>query len=111
MSDIALQTIPCHLMGLANLIARHSEQRLNEKEPLLSGVLPSGHRIQIILPPATKSNSIVISIRKQTLKHVRLDEYEQIGIFQNITHQGTSINVFVARVLDFQQVLLNQNPS
>ena len=31
-----------HLVGLSNLIARYSGQRLSEKEPLLSGQPPGG---------------------------------------------------------------------
>lgn len=72
-----------HLMGLANLIARFSDQRLSEKEPLLSGILPSGHRIQIILPPATNNEKIVIVIRKQTIEDISLDDYHQLGAFQH----------------------------
>jgi type IV secretion system protein VirB11 len=72
-----------HLMGLANLIARYSDQRLSEKEPLLSGDLPSGHRIQIILPPATEQHRIVLSIRKQTIKNVSLDDYAGLNAFSN----------------------------
>ena len=72
-----------HLMGLANLVARYSDQRLSEKEPLLSGQLPTGHRIQVILPPATSQNKIVISIRKQTIQNVSLDDYIALNAFIN----------------------------
>jgi type IV secretion system protein VirB11 len=70
-----------HLMGLANLVARYSDQRLSEKEPLLSGQLPSGHRIQIVLPPATAADRIIISIRKQTIANVSLDDYVNLKAF------------------------------
>src|SRR3982751_4370518 len=62
-----------HLHGLANLIARFTGQHLNEKTPLLSGQLPDGNRVQIILPPATKTNGLILSIRKQTLVNIQLD--------------------------------------
>jgi type IV secretion system protein VirB11 len=70
-----------HLMGLSNLIARYTAQRLSEKEPLLSGQLPSGHRIQIILPPATAMDRLVISIRKQVIENTSLDEYVALNAF------------------------------
>ncbi|CAM4400120.1 MAG: Type IV secretion system protein VirB11 [Legionellaceae bacterium] len=70
-----------HLMGLANLLARFSHQRLSEKEPLLSGVLPSGHRVQLVLPPATEKGRIVICIRKQTIKATTLKDYADRGAF------------------------------
>lgn len=70
-----------HLTGLANLVARYSDQRLSEKEPLLSGQLPSGHRIQIILPPATKVDRLVVCIRKQTIVQVQLQDYSKLNAF------------------------------
>lgn len=70
-----------HLMGLANLIARYSDQRLSEKEPLLSGQLPSGHRIQVVLPPATSPERIILCIRKQTISDVSLSDYVALGAF------------------------------
>jgi type IV secretion system protein VirB11 len=72
-----------HLMGLANLVARYSDQRLSEKEPLLSGQLPSGHRIQIALPPATLPDRVIISIRKQTIANISLDDYVALEAFRN----------------------------
>lgn len=72
-----------HLLGLANLVARYSDQRLNEKEPLLSGQLPSGHRIQIILPPATAQSRMVVSIRKQTIENIGLADYLALNSFSH----------------------------
>ena len=86
-SEIKNETLTLrHLMGLANLIARYSAQRLSDKEPLLSGLLPSGHRIQIILNPATAQDRIVISIRKQTIENISLQDYEKLNAFQNTEH-------------------------
>ncbi|TAK74288.1 MAG: P-type DNA transfer ATPase VirB11 [Gammaproteobacteria bacterium] len=74
-----------HLMGLSNLIARYSGQRLSEKEPLLSGQLPSGHRIQVILPPAISPDRMLISIRKQTIENISLDDYADLNAFSNVS--------------------------
>ncbi len=96
-----------HLMGLANLIARFSDQRLSEKEPLLSGILPSGHRIQIILPPATSLEKIVIVIRKQTIEDISLDDYHQLGAFQNTNaYYLPDISSFSKTKVDNDDVLL-----
>lgn len=72
-----------HLMGLATLMARYTDQRLSEKEPLLSGQLPTGHRIQIVLPPATSAHKIILSIRKQTIANMDLDKFADLGAFNN----------------------------
>ena len=42
-------------------------------------------RIQIILPPATAQDRLVISIRKQTINDVTLDDYAALNAFSN-TH-------------------------
>src|ERR1700682_3424804 len=36
---------------LAKLVANSTRQRIDEETPLLSAALPSGERIQIVLPP------------------------------------------------------------
>lgn len=70
------------LEGLAQLIARFSDQRLSKNEPLLSARLPAGHRIQIVLPPA--SEKIVMSIRKQVVQNLSLDDYVEQGVFDKV---------------------------
>lgn len=71
-----------HLQGLANLVARYSDQRLSEEEPLLSGQLPNGYRIQVVLPPATSADRVIISIRKQTIANIGLDDYAGLEAFK-----------------------------
>jgi type IV secretion system protein VirB11 len=40
-------------------------------------------RIQVVFPPACESGTVAISIRKQTIMNLDLDQYEAIGAFQN----------------------------
>ena len=49
---------------LAKLVANSTWQRIDETAPLLSASLPSGERVQIVLPPATTSGTIAITIRR-----------------------------------------------
>lgn len=72
------------LTGLANLIARYTDQRISEKEPLLSAQLPEGHRIQVVLPPAAEAGKVIISIRQQVISDLSLDEYEKVGTFNHV---------------------------
>jgi type IV secretion system protein VirB11 len=69
-----------HLRKLARLIAGQSGQEINEEKPLLSSILPSGERIQIILSPTARFG-IACSIRKQVLHNISLDEYAAVGAF------------------------------
>ena len=43
---------------LAKLVANSTRQRVDEESPLLSASLPSGERIQIVLPPATSAGTV-----------------------------------------------------
>ncbi len=48
----------------AKLVANYTRQRIDESSPLLSGSLPTGERVQIVLPPATTSGTVAITIRR-----------------------------------------------
>src|SRR6185295_11182294 len=65
------------------LVAQATEPKISEEPPLLSATLPEGYRIQIVFPPACEASTIAISIRKQTIVNLDLDQYEAIGAFQN----------------------------
>lgn len=68
-----------HLHTLARLLAQYSEQEVSEETPLLSATLPDRCRVQVVLPPAVEAGTIGISIRKQALLELSLDDYEKRG--------------------------------
>lgn len=72
-----------HLKALGRLVAQSTEQKISEEMPLLSATLPDGYRIQVVFPPACEPSTIAMSIRKQTIMNLDLDQYEAIGAFQN----------------------------
>lgn len=86
--QISCETLPklsdYWLQGLGQLIARFTDQRLSEKEPLLSACLPEGHRIQIVIPPACEDGKILMSIRKQVIRNLTLEEYDKMGAFDRV---------------------------
>lgn len=77
------------LKRLADLIAAQSHQTVSEEKPLLSAMLPGGHRAQLILSPAAKildkndtwQETVCMSIRKQTFHDMGLDDFNQQGGF------------------------------
>lgn len=71
-----------HLRGLAQLVAQSTSQTISEETPLLSATLPTGFRIQIVIPPACEAGSIGISIRKPSAMNLDLDGYEKLGVFE-----------------------------
>ncbi len=94
-----------HLRSLANLVAKYTEQEISEKNPLLSATIPGGYRIQIVLPPAVEQDFITISIRKQTLLDISLEDYERMGAFDStniisrleIEHEKQLLKFYEAR--------------
>jgi type IV secretion system protein VirB11 len=80
------------LRRLVELIAAQSGQEVGEKTPLLSALLPGGHRIQIIMSPAVKicdqqnnwHDTISLSIRKQSLSHFNLQAFNAQGGFSDV---------------------------
>lgn len=71
------------LASLARLLAGNSRQAINSQNPLLSTVLPTGERIQIVLPPASPAG-VSLSIRKQVVSDLSLDDYAKAGAFDSV---------------------------
>jgi type IV secretion system protein VirB11 len=66
-----------HLEQLARQVAAFTAQAVNGETPLLSATLPTGERIQFVLPPASRSG--VLSIRKQVVCDLSLEAYAVSG--------------------------------
>lgn len=69
-----------HLAQLSRQIAANSDQLVNEERPLLSAALPTGERVQVVAPPASPE-CYALSIRKQVLRSMSLDDYAAQGAF------------------------------
>lgn len=72
---------------LAERVAGHSGQSINEEHPLLSAALPSGERFQGVIPPATTGGG-AFAIRKQVIKEMRLNDYRRLGAFEKVAAAG-----------------------
>lgn len=73
-----------HLKAFAKLVAQATDQIISEEKPLLSATLPNGYRIQIVLPPATESGKVIISIRKPSPMQLSLGDYKEMGAFEYV---------------------------
>ena len=91
-----------HLKSLGRLVAQSTEQKISEEMPLLSATLPEGYRIQVVFPPACEASTVAISIRKQTIMNLDLDQYEAIGAFQNtiVRHELNPVDKKLRGLLD-----------
>jgi type IV secretion system protein VirB11 len=79
---------------LAHQIARTNHQGVSRESPLLSAILPGGARVQMVLPPATRSDA-ALAIRKHVLHDLTLDGYAATGAFKDIKtgDSGTEANL------------------
>lgn len=68
------------------------EDQINQAKPIMSCVLVSGERVQIVMPPATKREHISITIRKPSKIRYTIEDYKKSGIFESIKAQDSSKN-------------------
>ena len=73
---------------LAKLVANSTHQRIDETSPLLSASLPSGERVQIVVPPATSSGTVAITIRRPASEVWSIGELGKRGIFARARRSG-----------------------
>jgi type IV secretion system protein VirB11 len=78
-----------HCRTLAKLIANSTQQSISESHPICSASLPTGERVQVIVPPAVPAGTVSLTIRKPSQVRLTLDDYEANGAFDNVvTHEG-----------------------
>lgn len=96
-----------YLRSMASLVAESTEQIISEEKPLLSATLPNGYRIQIIIPPACQINTIGYAIRKPGAIQWTLEEYQQMGTFDNIKINKSSDNSYemLKKLLDEKDII------
>jgi type IV secretion system protein VirB11 len=71
------------LWRLARQIAASTDQGINREHPLLAATLPTGARVQVCAPPATRGH-VVVAIRKHSMPDLRLSDYLASGAFAEI---------------------------
>jgi type IV secretion system protein VirB11 len=75
---------------VAKLVANANQQRVDAASPLLSGSLPGGERIQIVLPPATSAGCVAIAIRRPSNGVWSIEDLAARGIFRK-TRRATHV--------------------
>lgn len=84
------------LIQLSRLIATANKKAISEHAPILSAALPTGERVQIVIPPAAQK--ISITIRKPSEIDKTLEELEAEGAFEQA-------EAGVSGLKDFEQEL------
>jgi type IV secretion system protein VirB11 len=76
----------------AKLVANSTQQRIDATAPLLSASLPSGERVQIVMPPATTAGCVAIAIRRPADQVWSIEELSQRGIFRRTLKAGRKLD-------------------
>jgi type IV secretion system protein VirB11 len=84
---------------LAKLIANSTQQRIDATAPLLSASLPTGERVQIVLPPATTAGCVAIAIRRPADQVWSIEELGRRGIFRGTRKAGEKLDDTEAELL------------
>ncbi len=77
---------------LAKLVANSTQQRIDATAPLLSASLPSGERVQIVVPPATTAGCVAITIRRPADQVWSIEELGRRGIFRATRQAGQRLD-------------------
>jgi type IV secretion system protein VirB11 len=88
---------------LAKLIANATQQRIDSTSPLLSASLPTGERVQIVMPPATTAGCVAIAIRRPAEKVWSIEELASRGIFRHAQPAGKMLDAIEQELLALLQ--------
>src|SRR5688572_7110933 len=88
---------------LAKLVANSTAQRIDEESPLLSASLPSGERIQVVLPPATTPGTVAITIRRSSEGVWSVHELSERGVFKRCIPASNELDDTEQKLLHLHQ--------
>ncbi|WOE76749.1 P-type DNA transfer ATPase VirB11 [Alterisphingorhabdus coralli] len=80
------------LQRVAKLVANSTSQTLDATKPLLSAVLPTGERVQVVAPPAVDEGSFSMTIRKPSSTKLSLDDLDNYGLFKKTAKGGEVVD-------------------
>lgn len=90
------------IVNFGERVAAATNQFISAANPLLSAALPTGERIQIILPPAAHDGG-AISIRKQVTSAFTLDDYHAMGALDRVTVAAGGLSGVDCELLSYLQ--------
>jgi type IV secretion system protein VirB11 len=79
------------LREFTQLAATFNELVCNESQPILSGMLPGGERVQIVLPPTVEPGLVAVTIRIPTQVQRTREDYEASGLTAELVAEGRTL--------------------
>ena len=92
-----------YLKSLAKLIASFNKRSISEANPILTGSLPDGQRVQVVMPPACEAGTISFSIRIPAPVNKSLDELDAEGAFNEVKIINNELQDFEHDLVKFKQ--------
>jgi type IV secretion system protein VirB11 len=74
------------------LLANFTQQRIDAASPLLSASLPTGERVQAVIPPATVTGCVAIAIRRPADSAWSVEDLGRRGIFRSTRKADTALD-------------------
>jgi type IV secretion system protein VirB11 len=71
-------------LSLAVAVATYTDQVISQEHPLLAATLPSGERIQFVIPPAVTRGTVSITMRRPSTLLRPLDDLALDGLFDRL---------------------------
>ena len=91
-----------YLAQLAKLVAVFNGKTIDSSKPILSGSLPKGQRIQIVMPPVAEEGTISFTIRIPSPVNKTLDELDDEGAFDECKNINNELQPFEHDLLKFK---------
>ena len=91
------------LLALARAAAAFTHQDISQSTPICSTILPSGERVQLVVPPAVPAGTVSITIRKPSSVTLTMEDFERGGLFSETkiaTRQVSPLDVELRDLLD-----------
>ncbi len=71
------------LKAIAQSAAAYTKQDIDAENPVCSTVLPTGERVQLVVPPALEPGRISITIRKPSTVNLSIEDFHVGGLFEH----------------------------
>lgn len=95
----ALSYDDCETFAAA--LADFNQDSLSVTKPVLSATLPTGERVQVVLPPVTRQGCISITIRKPSDVFISHDDFVAQGFYSKIdTMEAPKISSDTQKLID-----------
>lgn len=88
------------LQSLATSIAVFGGKDVSDTRPILSAILPTGERVQVVRSPACEEETVSITIRKPAREIMKLEQYVTQGFFEHIRPVSEGISTIDLELLD-----------